>query len=67
MVLALTPFRFLTLKKESQSKVCIGSTADPGLSFQAKALSDAQGKTINGVYIVLNDWDAWTPQNLHLK
>ena len=35
-----------------------------GLSFQIKTLKNDAGKNIEGVYIVLNDWQSWKPTEL---
>ncbi len=60
------PFRFLTY--EGKSAIALKSELDqrqiPGLSFQVKTLQKADGKALEGVYIIINDWNSWRPTEL---
>lgn len=60
------PFRFLTF--EGKTSIELKSALDAldlgGLSFQIKTLKNSAGKNIEGVYIVLNDWNSWRPTEL---
>ena len=60
------PFRFLTY--EGKSAIVLKAELDrlqiPGLSFQVKTLEKADGKTIEGVYIIISDWNSWRPTEL---
>ncbi len=60
------PFRFLSYGDMSSSELKrnLDSLNLGGLSFQIKTLKDKAGKTVNGVYIVLNDWTKWRPTEL---
>ena len=60
------PFRFLTY--EGKSAIVLKAELDrlqiPGLSFQVKTLEKADGKKIEGVYIIISDWNSWRPTEL---
>ena len=60
------PFRFLTFEGKSprELKSVLDSLNLAGLSFQIKSLKDSSGKTLEGVYIVLSDWNEWRPTEL---
>ena len=60
------PFRFLTFegKTSDQLKQALDSLEIGGLSFQIKSLQNSSGKKIEGVYIVLKDWESWRPTEL---
>ena len=60
------PFRFLTF--EGKAPIDLKRELDAlnlgGLSFQVKTIQNDAGKKIEGVYIVLNDWQSWKPTEL---
>ena len=60
------PFRFLTYEGKSADvlKAELDRLNIPGLSFQVKILEKADGKNIEGVYIIINDWNSWRPTEL---
>ena len=60
------PFRFLTFdgKNPEDLKRELDSLNLGGLSFQIKTLKNDAGKNIEGVYIVLKDWESWRPTEL---
>ena len=60
------PFRFLTYEGKAASvlKSELDRLQIPGLSFQEKTVQKADGESIEGVYIVINDWDSWQPTAL---
>ena len=60
------PFRFLTFdgKNPEDLKRELDSLNLGGLSFQIKTLKNDAGKYIEGVYIVLKDWESWRPTEL---
>ena len=60
------PFRFLTFEGKSaeELKSALDDIGFSGISFQIKSLRDAKGQTIDGVYIVLKDWNQWNPTAL---
>ena len=60
------PFRFLTYEGKAASvlKSELDRLQIPGLSFQLKTVQKADGESIEGVYIVINDWDSWQPTAL---
>ena len=60
------PFRFLTYegKEASVLKSELDRFQIPGLSFQVKTIKKADGDSIEGVYIIINDWNSWQPTAL---
>ena len=60
------PFRFLTYEGKSADvlKAELDRLNIPGLSFQVKILEKADGRNIEGVYIIINDWNSWRPTEL---
>jgi len=60
------PFRFLTYegKEASVLKSELDRFQIPGLSFQVKTIKKADGDSIEGVYIIINDWSSWQPTAL---
>ena len=60
------PFRFLTFEGKSPEELKneLDSLSLGGLAFQVKTLQDSTGKSITGVYIILEDWDSWRPTEL---
>ncbi len=63
-----TPHPFRLLSFEGKKAVEIKSELDQidldGLDFKLKSVRDDSGKLIEGVYIVLSDWNAWNPTEL---
>lgn len=60
------PFRFLTYEGKSakELKSALDQIKIPGLAFKIKTLQSSDGKKIDGVYIVIDDWNAWRPVDL---
>ena len=60
------PFRFLTFegKKPEELKLALEDLNIPGLSYSLKTLTLGNGKKVSGVYLVINDWNAWRPTDL---
>ncbi len=60
------PFRFLTFegKKPSELKSALDAFNLGGLSFQIRTFKNSAGRNIDGVYIVLMDWNKWRPTEL---
>jgi uncharacterized protein YbbC (DUF1343 family) len=60
------PFRFLTYdgKKPEELKNALDLLKIPGLAFKIKTLNNNAGKSVSGVYIVLNNWKDWRPTEL---
>jgi uncharacterized protein YbbC (DUF1343 family) len=60
------PFRFLTFEGKSaqQIKATLESKAIRGISFRVKKTQNKKGKMIEGVYIVINDWNQVQPTAL---
>ena len=60
------PFRFLTYEDmpSSELKRNLDSLNLGGLSFQTKTFKNNSGKSVSGVYIVLDDWMQWRPTEL---
>ncbi len=60
------PFRFLTFEGKSaeELKSALDEIGLHGLSFKIKSLSDSKGNNLDGVYVVLSDWNAWNPTAL---
>ena len=63
-----TPHPFRLLSFEGKKAVEIKSELDQidldGLDFKLKSVRDDSGNLIEGVYIVLSDWNAWNPTEL---
>ena len=60
------PFRFLTFegKKPEELKLALENLNIPGLAYSLKTLTLGNGKKVSGVYLVINDWNAWRPTDL---
>ena len=60
------PFRFLSFegKSPSELKQALESLKLHGLSFKIMSTADSSGKMLEGVYVVIKDWDAWRPTEL---
>ncbi|MBT3667142.1 MAG: DUF1343 domain-containing protein [Opitutae bacterium] len=60
------PFRFLTYEGKSAEdiKAALEQLKIPGLAFKIKTLQLSDGKKKDGVYIVIDDWNAWRPTDL---
>lgn len=60
------PFRFLTFegKKPAELKSALDALNLGGLSFQIRTFENSAGKNVQGVYIVLTEWNDWRPTEL---
>jgi uncharacterized protein YbbC (DUF1343 family) len=60
------PFRFLTFKGKTatQIKANLDRRAIKGLSFRVKQTRNAKGDSIEGVYVVIDDWNRFQPTAL---
>ena len=60
------PFRFLTFEGKSSSdlKRALEGLKLSGLSYKIMNTYDSDGKSIEGVYVVISDWVAWKPTEL---
>jgi uncharacterized protein YbbC (DUF1343 family) len=60
------PFRFLTFdgKSASEIKSALEDLNLKGLSYKIMDTKSANGKTLQGVYIIIKDWSQWHPTEL---
>ncbi len=60
------PFRFITFKGKSaqQIKATLEGKGIPGLSFRVQRTRNAAGKVIEGVHVVIDDWNRVQPTAL---
>lgn len=60
------PFRYLTFEGKSarQIKASLDGKAIPGISFRVKRAQNRKGKMIEGVYVVIDDWNRVQPTAL---
>jgi len=60
------PFRFLTFKGKSASeiKLALKGLNLPGLDYKIMSLKNSAGKRIEGVYLIISDWESWDPTAL---
>ena len=60
------PFRFLTYgnKTPTELKTELDQIGIGGLEFKLMSLVNSSGKKVEGVYIVLKDWNDWDPTEL---
>jgi len=60
------PFRFLTYgnKTPTDLKKELDQIGIGGLEFKLMSLVNSSGKKVEGVYIVLKDWNDWDPTEL---
>jgi uncharacterized protein YbbC (DUF1343 family) len=60
------PFRFLTFEGRSPVEIKreLEALRLPGLKYQLKTVVNSKGKSVSGVYLVVNDWKEWRPTAL---
>ena len=60
------PFRFLTFenKTPTELKAELDKTGIGGLEFKLMSLVNSSGKNVEGLYIVLRNWNDWDPTEL---
>jgi len=60
------PFRFITFegKPAPRIKATLDGKAIPGISFRVKRVRNTKGKEIEGVYVVIDDWNRVQPTAL---
>jgi len=60
------PFRLLTFdgKSPEELKRALENLNLKGLSYKIKQTSNASGKSVRGVYLVIQDWSVWRPTEL---
>lgn len=63
------PFRAITFrgKKPEQIIADLEALQLPGLSFRKLTTADAQGRTLQAVYVQVSDWNAWNPTELSFE
>ena len=60
------PFRLLTFdgKSPEELKRALENLNLKGLSYKIKQTSNVSGKSVRGVYLVIQDWSIWRPTEL---
>ncbi|MBG30975.1 MAG: hypothetical protein CMI31_13400 [Opitutae bacterium] len=60
------PFRFLTFEGKSavEIKASLERKMIPGVSFRVKKATNAKGKIVEGVFVVIDDWNRFQPTAL---
>ena len=60
------PFRFLTFEGKSATEIkeSLDRRMIPAVSFRVKKTTNTKGKTVEGVYVVIDDWNRFQPTAL---